>query len=174
MAKNVPGYCSELAEACEILDVSLDKLVLIKDVRKALKKKVLEIQSRELLKRMALSSKMDRVIFSGFSFDGLMMNYLNELSFEEARAIFMTRYRMWPTKVNFQGRWGENVDCNVCGIEDNDEHVFTCPGYADIVQGKLRIEMFWDEEVLKNTELLKMAAQMVIKVINRMKSLQKM
>ena len=70
-------------------------LVAVKDVRQVLKKKIIEIQSGELLKRMILSSKMDRVIISGCRYDGTMMKYLSELNLWQKRAIFMSRYLMW-------------------------------------------------------------------------------
>ena len=89
MVKNVPGFCTELKEACTILDVSLDKLICRSDLRRFLKKKVVGIQAAELLKRMMVSSKMDKVIFSGFCFDGSMMRYLDELNLKHDRAIFM-------------------------------------------------------------------------------------
>ena len=36
MVKNVPGFCTELKEACTILDVSLDKLICRSDLRRFL------------------------------------------------------------------------------------------------------------------------------------------
>ena len=42
MIKNVPGFCTELVEACQILDVSVEKLINEKDVRSMLKKKVVQ------------------------------------------------------------------------------------------------------------------------------------
>ena len=61
---------------------------------------------------------MDGVILEGFLFNGKMKKYLTELNFEEARGIFMARYRMWPTKVNYPGRWN-GVSCNVCGLDQS-------------------------------------------------------
>ena len=62
LEKKIPGFCTELIEACTILGVSLDDLMNVRDVRNVLKKKVIEIQSSELLMKMVLCSKMDRVI----------------------------------------------------------------------------------------------------------------
>ena len=76
---------------------------------------------------------MDQVLLAGFKFDGSMQPYLQGLDFVDARAIFMSRYRMWPTKSNFPGRWSGTC-CNVCGFEDTDEHVFSCAGYIDLFQ----------------------------------------
>ncbi len=173
MSKNVPGFCSEVIEACGILEVSLDELAAVDDIRKFLKKKVVKIQARELLKRMTLGSKMDRVIVNGFSFDGSMKSYLLKVNYIESQAIFMTRYRMWPTKVNFPGRWGDELSCNVCGSEDNDEHIFLCPGYCDLIIPGTSLRQFFDENVMKDNEKLKLLAEMAIKLIERMKILQK-
>jgi hypothetical protein len=171
MEKSVPGFCTELVEACDLLDVSMDQLIKESDVREKLKKKVIEIQSRELLKRMVISSKMDRVLTSGYSYTGKMMKYLSELNFVEARAIFMSRYRMWPTKDNFPGRWN-GVECNVCGLTDTDEHIMSCPGYCDLVGGKFEFEVFWDNEVLEDTKTLKVVANIVVLLVERMEHIQ--
>ena len=172
--KSVPGFCTELRDACTVYGVSIEKLTEVKNVRKLLKKKAVEIQARELLKRMALSSKMDRVLLSGLEYTGTMMKYLSELKFFEAQAIFMSRYRMWPTKENFHGRWKGN-DCNVCGVLDTDEHILTCPGYADIMGNvKFDFGVFWDKEVLNDSGKLKALAKIVIELMERMKDIQKL
>ena len=169
--KQIPGFCSEVVEACSILDVSIERLVTVKDVRQVLKERIIHIQSGELLKRMVISSKMDRVITGGFKFNGKMMRYLSELNFQQARAIFMTRYRMWPTKDNFPGRW-KGVDCNCCGHRDTDEHILLCPGYSDIIDKNFVFEVFWDEKVLNDMERLKYIADTVVRVIERIEHVQ--
>ena len=161
-----------MREACQILDVSLEKLLCRSDVRSFLKKKVIEIQAAELMKRMMVSSKMDKVIFSGFCFDGTMMKYLNELDFKHARAIFMSRYRMWPTKANYPGRWKDCI-CNVCGLKDTDSHIFGCPGYSDIIKGKFTFDAFWSKEVLDDTPKLKEIAMVVLEILDRLEVVQK-
>ena len=170
--RSVPGFCSELNDACTVFDLSIEKLLEVNDVRKVLKKKVVTIQARELLKRMVISSKTDRVLLGGFEYTGTMMKYLSELRFCEARAIFMSRYRMWPTKVNFPGRW-TGVECNVCGMVDSDEHILSCPGYKDIM-GNIQFDfgVFWDKEVLGDIEKLKSLARIVMELIERMKDVQ--
>ena len=88
-------------------------------------------------------------MISGCSYDGRAKKYLAELSFDEARSVFMARYRMLPTKSNFPGRWKGNL-CNLCGFEDSDVHLFTCPGYADLNPDGVALDMFWDEEILND------------------------
>ena len=171
LEKKVPGFCTEVLEACSIFGVSLQSLVCANDVRELLKKKATEIQSGELLKRMVLSSKMDRVLVSGYKYDGTMMKYLSVLNFRQARAIFMSRYRMWPTKDNFPGRW-RGTECNCCGHRDTDEHILVCPGYSDIVDGSFDFEVFWDEVVLNDIERLKDIADTVVRLIERMEQVQ--
>ena len=148
-----------------------DALKSESSVREVLKKKVIKLQSVQLLSRMIIGSKMDRVLVKGFSYDGSMKKYLTELNFQEARAIFMSRYRMWPTKENFPGRWsGEN--CNICGRRDTDEHIFTCPGYTDLINEKFEYDVFWEQECLNDTMRLKAVAGSVIKIIERLEIIQ--
>ena len=59
LAKDVPGFCTELNEACNIFQVSLVDLKK-ENVREVLKRKVISMQAAELVKRMLLlSSKME-------------------------------------------------------------------------------------------------------------------
>ena len=104
LPKRVNGFCSEVFEVCEIFGVSLGDLVGESDVRSKLKEKVIELQRIELLKRMMVSSKMDNILLKSYHFDGKIKPYLVELDFEQARAVFMMRFRMIPTKSNFPGR----------------------------------------------------------------------
>ena len=41
--KQIPGFCSEVVEACSILDVSIERLVTVKDVRQVLKERIIDI-----------------------------------------------------------------------------------------------------------------------------------
>ena len=83
----------------------------------------------------------------------------------------MSRFRMWPTKDNFPGRWN-GTECNCCGLKDTDEHILLCPGYADIVGGKFVFEVFWDEKVLEDLEELRLISDVVILLIERMEHVQ--
>ena len=171
LEKKVPGFCTELLEACEILGVSIDYLINVEDVRELLKKKVIEVQSSQLMTRMVVCSKMDRVILGGYSFDGRMKRYLSELDFYQARAIFMGRYRMWPTKDNFPGRW-PGTSCNICGLKDTDEHLLSCPGFTDIVQGKVQYGMLWDNQVLEDMEKMNEIGVVCAAVVERLEMIQ--
>ena len=171
LEKKVPGFCTEVIEACEIFHVSLDVLKGENDVRGVLKKKAVELQSIQLLGRMMASSKTDRVLVNGFSFDGNIMKYLIELDFFEARAIFMARYRMWPTKTNYPGRWTGDK-CNICDMVDTDEHIFSCPGYVDLVNGQCEYGMFWNQDVLNDSVKLKSVAAIALKIIERLEVVQ--
>ena len=131
------------------------------------------MQERELYKRMMLASKMNNILLGGFSYDGKMKKYLTELNFDEARAVFMIRYRMTPTKANFPGRW-PGTQCNICHFEDSDEHVFHCPGYADIVNDYIWYEMFWDDDIINDLPQLKQAVGVLLLLIERMEEIQLM
>ena len=171
MVKQVDGFCTELTEVCSILNVSFSELLGENDVRKKLKSWVIKVQEQELYKRMVISSKMDGVLLNGFSYDGKVKKYLLELDFAEARAVFMVRYRMLPTKMNFPGRW-EGTLCNICRFVDTDEHIFHCPGYQDLLNEDVKYDMFWDEKVLNDTVLLKRAACSIIGIIERLNEVQ--
>ena len=171
LSKNVKGFCTELKEACEILNVSLDDHIADCDVRKKLKDKLVEIQKVELYKRMVVSSKMDNILLNGFKFDGKVSPYLLELDFYQARAVFMMRFRMMPTKCNFPGRWN-GLFCDVCNFQDSDAHLFTCPGFQDLIPAEVCYDMFWDESVLKDAVRLKKAACVLLLVIDRLEVIQ--
>ena len=171
LKKNIPGFCTEVNDACKVFQVSLDELQKESNVRVVLKKKIVSMQAGELVKRMLLSSKMDMVLQSGAVYNGRMMKYLLELNFFEARAIFMSRYRMWPTKENFPGRWN-GVACNICGCNDTDRHIFMCPGYSDIIKEKFQYDVFWDVNVLNDVSRLKDIAGVVLTLIERMENIQ--
>ena len=116
---------------------------------------------------------MDRVLLSGFKFDGFCKQYLCHLDFNDARLIFLARYRMLPTKSNYEGRWN-GTQCNVCGLEDLDEHIFSCPGYQDIIDPEIQYDMLWNKEILKDMSILRKIAGCLKLIIERMKEIQKM
>ena len=80
---------------------------------------------------------------------------------------------MWPTKCNFPGRWKDCL-CNVCGLRDSDEHIFSCPGYCDLIKGSFSFGAFWDREVLEDMAKLKEIAAVVIAVLSRLDAVQKL
>ena len=166
MDKDVDGFCTEVKEVCEVLGIGFDELIGEKDVRKKLKQRVIHIQEQEMYKRMMIGSKTDGVLLNGFSYDGRTMKYLVELDLIEARAVFMIRYRMLPTKSNFPGRW-PGSSCNICNFNDTDEHIFHCPGYQDIIDDDICYSMFWDDETLNDMDKMKKAACVLLGVIEK-------
>ena len=120
-----------------------------------------------------ICSKMDKILLNGFHFDGKIQSYIAELDFEQARAIFMMRFRMLPTKSNFPGCWAGTF-CNVCNFEDTDAHLFGCPGYQDIITDEIWYDMFWDDNILSDTIKLNKPAAILLRVIERLEQIQKM
>ena len=57
---------------------------------------------------------------------------------------------MLLTKKNYPGRW-EGKECNVCGQTDTDIHLFSCPGYEDILSGTSYEEA--EKVVLEGTDV---------------------
>ena len=58
-------------------------------------------------------------------------NYLENLHFEEARAIFMMLTRMIDVKANFKNKY-KNLECDTCKVEENTHHLFKCERYHDL------------------------------------------
>ena len=173
MDNNVDGFSTEVAGVCSMLNVSFVEMLEEKDVRKTLKTKIVKIQSQEMYKRMMVSTKMDGVLLNGFNYNGKTKKYLMELDFNEARTIFMVRYKMMPTKTNFPGRWA-GIQCNICGFDDTDEHLFHCPGYQDLITADINYNMFWDDDVLEDTIRIKKAAGVMLQIVDRLNEVQGM
>ena len=114
---------------------------------------------------MLLESKCDRLLLNDFNFDGKPKKYLVELPFNEARVIFMLRCRMFPTKINFQGRWDKKSECRYCSCTETDLHLFSCGGYSDLLVG-VQFEIFMALNV--GMEELSRGARALLKVEERL------
>ena len=79
---------------------------------------------------------------------------------------------MWPTKRNFPGRWSGTL-CNICGCEDTDEHIFSCPAYCDIlVDENIHYKMLFDDNVLDDMLLVRHMAEVLTLIVQRMEQIQ--
>ena len=58
-------------------------------------------------------------------------NFLENLHFEEARAIFMMLTRMIEVKANFKNKY-KSLECETCKVEENTNHLFKCERYHDL------------------------------------------
>ena len=166
MAMNVPGFCTEVVKALKTFDLTEDSEELMldgKNLRELLKTKIIQIQSERMVAQMLKESKTDRLLLNGFHFNGKVKEYLVELPFNEARAIFMLRTRMFPTKDNFKGRWGS--ECMYCGNVESDVHLFSCAGYNDLL-GNVNMDLFLSLDATLD-ELFE-GAQKLLKVIERL------
>ena len=172
MKKNVPGFCVELKEALRIMDLNEESELLLHDgkkIRKELKKKIVRIQKERLVVKMLSESKSNRLLLNNFKFDGKAKKYLLDLPFEEARIVLMLRCRMFPTKDNFQGRWG-GTECEFCCAVENDIHLFSCVGYNDLLS-EVRYDMFMNLDI--STEELSVGAKKLLKVKERLEHFNK-
>ena len=170
LSKKVPGFCTDVFDACDLFGVKLDELVgYVGDVRKMLKQKVIEIQEKRVQKQMMSQSKCDMLLLSSFEFNGKRQGYL-DLPFHQARMIFMVRCRMLLTKTNFPGRW-QGTFCNVCGCLDTDEHLFACPGFEDIIGG-ISYELFFNAN--QDLDDLAYGAEKMMLVNERLKVVQEL
>ena len=129
------------------------------------KRKNFRTSDERLVAQMMADSKTDRLLLHNFHFDGNVKSYLLELPFEEARAVFMLRSRMFPTKDNFKGRWG--TECVYCGGMESDIHLFSCAGYSDLL-GDVDFDLFMTLDT--STEELGVCARKLLKVKERLET----
>lgn len=164
--KKVPGFAREVMEiSFDVFGTDIGKLVEFEgDLRRCLKEKLIELQRNKLMKQLMLLSKADNLLLKSFCFDGKRKSYL-DLPFHLARVVFMVRCRMLPTKENFPGRWS-GTTCTVCGRIDSDEHLFTCPGFMDLLDETVPLELFFSVDV--ELVVLKCAAEKMLKVVERL------
>merc|ERR1739840_37261 len=63
----------------------------------------------------------------------LQYNYINNMNFEDARTIFMIITDMINVKMNYKGKYKENLKCKRCNEADEDTlHMFNCKEDEDI------------------------------------------
>ena len=74
--------------------------------------------------------------------------YIEKYHYEEARAIFMMITRMINVKANYKNKY-RNLECEICKVEENTEHLFKCKKYQDL-NGKIKGEAL--QEILKNNK----------------------
>ena len=75
-------------------------------------------------------------------------NYIEKFHYEEARAIFMMITRMIDVKANYKNKY-KNLECEICSVEENTEHLFKCKKYHDLNE-KINGETL--QEILKNNK----------------------
>ena len=169
LQKKVPGFATEVMEISSVIfGTDLGTLVEFEgDLRVCLKDKLIDRQRNKLMKEMMLLSKADNLLLNSFCFNGKRKSYL-DLPFHLARVVFMVRCRMLPTKENFPGRWS-GTNCTVCGRNDSDEHLFSCPGFMDLLED-VALELFFSVDV--ELKVLQGAAEKMLKVVERLQILQ--
>ena len=172
MKKKIVGFCTEVESAFCTLhldDEKPDPAKSMKEIRQIIKTKLVELQQRRVMDGMMEASKTDAMLMQNFVFDGKVKKYLTHLQFEQARAVFMLRSRMLPTKENFKGRW-KSQECLYCHRLESDMHLFSCPGYDDLLSGK----EYWKFMSLSmDMEELVDGAKMLIKVKERLELINK-
>ena len=168
LEKKVPGFCTEVLSALRLFELDLSSIEMVSDgkvLRELIKRKIVKIQNTRLVEHMLAESKTDRLLLNNFHYDGKVKKYLLELPFEEARAVFLLRTRMFPTKDNFKGRWGS--ECAYCRGVESDVHLFSCVGYSDFL-GDVNMDLFLTLNA-PNDELL-VGARKLLKVKERLET----
>ena len=123
-SKNM-SYEREINELKEKYNINIclkgDNPIKIKDYIRNEIKKVNDKEIEEELKK----GKKTKMIYE---YD---KNYLENLHFEEARAIFMMLTRMIEVKANFKNKY-KSLECETCKVEENTNHLFKCERYHDL------------------------------------------
>ena len=92
LKRKVEGFCTEVV--CDLKMLGLDDLYVLSskdNIRKYLKKEIIEINKKVMQRKMLAGTKSTMVLTKGFNFDGKVKKYLTNLPFREARAVFMVR-----------------------------------------------------------------------------------
>ena len=166
MEKEIPGYCTHVKKLAMKFDIDFQELKLATNKREVMKGKIRVYQRNLLIKEMMLGSKTDNILLH-FNYEGKMKMYMRELSFQEARCIFMFRARMFPTRVNFPNRWSKSMNCVYCNNLDTDEHLLNCSGYIDITaDSNISFNMFF--ELMDSMERLSFGAKILLKILHRL------
>ena len=101
-------------------------------IKNHIKNKIMEINNKELEEEIKVGKKTKMM-------NEVNRNYLENFNFEEARAIFMMLTRMIDVKANYKNKY-RNLECEICRIEENTQHLFKCKKYHDLnrnIKGEL-------------------------------------
>ena len=94
-------------------------------------------------------------------------DYMENMHFEEARAIFMMLTRMIDVKTNFKNNH-RNLECEICLTEEDTHHLFKCKKYQDLNKN-IKGETL--QAVIKNNKEIDVAK--VLKEIIKRRKLEK-
>ena len=165
--KEVPGFCTQLSDILLKYEISLEDLAGVKNKREVARGKIVDFEKVLLQQSMLMGSKTDHML-AKFQFNGKMLEYLKDLSFDEGRIVFMFRSRMFPTRVNYPNRW-TSLNCQYCSLRDTDKHLFSCWGYLDIIDD-IDYLMFYNLDV--PMKRLSAGAQVLLRIYERLSCVQ--
>ena len=146
-------------------DMEILKQMKKSKLKMELEKLIKELIFKELNMKKANHSKVKDVPHTKFE----MQNYLkaNQLKItqEEAREIFKLRCRVTDVKSNFKSNY-ENIDCENCYEEENQQHVLTCkilnklendeiPEYDEILKNNVKNQLQIAKKFIKNMKIRK-------------------
>ena len=89
---------------------------------------------------------------------------MSKLNFNKARMIFLLKSNMVETKANFKGQFLNDLKCEICGKEENTQHLFECDGYTDI-RKNIRIEDTPMKTLRRNN--IKVIAEVLSKILEK-------
>ena len=82
----------------------------------------------EVAREFLISLKNKHSKAEGLSPSESIQHFLisNELATEEKQLLFHLRTRSYDCKANFKNLYKNQLDCNICGEEDNQQHLLLC------------------------------------------------
>ena len=131
--KKAMSYEKEIEELKKFYNIREDlKRIEAKEGKKRIKQYVIKKNKEEIEEEMKKGKKAKDL-------NECNKEYMSKLNFNEARMIFLLKSNMIETKANFKGQFINNLKCEICGKEENTQHLFECEGYTDI-RKNIRIE----------------------------------
>ena len=131
----MPGLYTECCDFLGQHGITDVKLFNKGQWKRLVRDKILQMNEDELIEQSQQYKKLD---FTGEGF--MRRNYIREMRIDEARSMFKLRSNMLPTvQMNFmsESEFAANLwTCSGCTRRDSQEHLLTCPGYADLRVGK--------------------------------------
>ena len=100
----------------------------IANMKKEKFKSLVKNSVHELVREHLIKLKSSHSKSRGLSENFVMQPYLQskKLSLQEKQLLFKLRTYTYECKANFQNKYQDNLLCNFCDKEDNQEHLISC------------------------------------------------
>ena len=164
-------WISQVQNDLKKLDMN-ENLEVLKEMKKSKLKIKLDRLIRnsafqELISKKETHSKVKNITHKKYEIQNYLKANQTKITQEEAREIFKMRCMVSDVKGNFKWKY-ENVNCENCEEEEDQEHIISC----NMIKDSKKEEMPRYDEILKNN--VKNQIQIAKKFIENMKIRKKM